>query len=155
MKDNVVTERVEELVRCMGALARRFGPGRRRSGRVRPFLTRQERHLVEALGEHRLWRVGELARQLEIGGSTLTSLLDRLVEKGIAVRTRAEKDRRVVLVKLTPRGRRRYRGLRLRRLQRARALLESLTEEEQSRFLILLQKVAGIGTGNDREDGEK
>ena len=140
-----MTDRIEEFGRCLELLARRF----RWRGRLcaarrrRPLLTRQERHVLETLGEKPVWRTGELAERLETSGSTLTSLLDRLEEKQMAVRSRDERDRRVVLVKLTRQGRRRYRQLRLRRLQRAKELLSQLTDEDQEALLNLLRKMAG------------
>lgn len=54
-----------------------------------------------------LWRMehapmGALAEALGIGISTLTGIIDRLVEQGLVARTVDPRDRRVVIVRLTP-----------------------------------------------------
>lgn len=140
-----IDARIEEFAKCIELLAQRF----RWRGRLfacrprRASLSRQERYVLEVLGERPVWRTGELATRLEIGASTLTSLVDRLEEKKMALRSRDRSDRRVVLVKLTQQGRRRFRQLRLKRFQRARELLNQLSEEDQEAFLSLLRKMAG------------
>lgn len=47
----------------------------------------------------------ELSERMNLAGSTMTRMIDRLVEQGLVARTRAETDRRVVRVSLTDRGR--------------------------------------------------
>ena len=46
-----------------------------------------------------------LAEHMVVAVSSLTSLMDRLVEKKLVKRERSEKDRRIVLVRLTGAGR--------------------------------------------------
>lgn len=48
--------------------------------------------------------VGELARQMGTTPGSITAMIDRLVRTGLVQRENSEKDRREVLVKLTPKG---------------------------------------------------
>ncbi len=48
--------------------------------------------------------LGELSKRMYLHPSTLTAAVDRLEKKGYVVRTRIEKDRRVIHVQLTPKG---------------------------------------------------
>ena len=57
--------------------------------------------LLSAVGEARM---SDLAHQLGISPSTLSSLVDRLVEAGFANRRDDARDRRSVLVSLAPAG---------------------------------------------------
>ena len=50
--------------------------------------------------------LGELSRRMFINPSTITGVVDRLEKKKYVLRTRNEKDRRVVKVQLTPKGQR-------------------------------------------------
>ena len=50
--------------------------------------------------------VGELSKRMYLHPSTLTAAVDRLEKKGYVLRSRIEKDRRVIHVQLTPEGRR-------------------------------------------------
>lgn len=47
---------------------------------------------------------GELARAAGLKQATISILLDRLQARGLILRTRGEKDRRTVLVQITPEG---------------------------------------------------
>lgn len=49
--------------------------------------------------------IGDLADQMYLHISTISSLLDRLEERGFVTRTRDDADRRVVNLRLTPAGR--------------------------------------------------
>jgi DNA-binding MarR family transcriptional regulator len=48
--------------------------------------------------------LGELSRGMYLHPSTISGVIDRLEKKGYLVRDRIEKDRRVVRVRLTPKG---------------------------------------------------
>jgi len=48
---------------------------------------------------------GELAKHADLSPASVTTMLDHLEEHGIVTRRRSEKDRRVVVVALTERGR--------------------------------------------------
>jgi DNA-binding MarR family transcriptional regulator len=48
---------------------------------------------------------GELSKRMYLHPSTITGVVDRLEKKGYVLRDRGQKDRRVVKLKLTPRGR--------------------------------------------------
>lgn len=48
--------------------------------------------------------MNRLAETLGISKANATGLVDRLVKKGLVSRRRSEKDRRVVIVQLTPEG---------------------------------------------------
>ena len=48
--------------------------------------------------------IGVLAERLQIQHHSAVELVDRLVERGLVLRSRAPSDRRLALVQLTPRG---------------------------------------------------
>ncbi len=50
--------------------------------------------------------VGELSQRMYLHPSTITGVVDRLEKKGYVSRDRDHEDRRVVIVQLTPKGRR-------------------------------------------------
>ena len=63
-----------------------------------------EIHTIEAIGMYSERTMSEVAQKLKITVSTLTTAINRLIKKGYVERKRIEEDRRVVLVKLTKRG---------------------------------------------------
>ena len=63
-----------------------------------------ELHTIEAIGPYEARAMSETANRLGITTGTLTVAIDRLVRKGYVERNRDTKDRRVVRIHLTRRG---------------------------------------------------
>jgi DNA-binding MarR family transcriptional regulator len=87
----------------------------------------------------------ELARLLNVEGSTLWQLVDRLLRLGFIRRRRVAKDRRAYAIHLSSSGRRALQcfeeGLRLHQ----RALLACLSDKEQSALSEMLLRVIDAG----------
>lgn len=63
-----------------------------------------EIHTIEAIGMYSERTMSEVAQKLKITVSTLTTAINKLIKKGYVERKRIEEDRRVVIIKLTKRG---------------------------------------------------
>ena len=68
-------------------------------------LTVKELHAIDAITMYDHLTVSQVADKLHLSRATVTSTVDRLVRKGYAERIRDEKDRRVVRLALTKKGR--------------------------------------------------
>jgi DNA-binding MarR family transcriptional regulator len=107
--------------------------GRRRSLRdpisatcARLDLSAPQIHLLLSLGHDGALPMGDLARRVAVTEKTITGLVDRLERDGLVERARTSADRRVVRVKLTPRGSRLARKLDEGMLRRLAWLLDAL-----------------------------
>ena len=69
-------------------------------------LTANDMHVMEAIGTEEAKNMSTVAKTLSITTGTLTISVNGLVKKGYVERVRSEEDRRVVLVSLTPKGKR-------------------------------------------------
>lgn len=87
-----------------------------------------------------------LAENLGVAVNSMTNLVDNLEHKGLAHRTRSEIDRRVVHVALTDEGRQVFEAASNAKFQFHRALLSSLTEDEQQILLVLFRKISREGS---------
>jgi DNA-binding MarR family transcriptional regulator len=74
--------------------------------------------------------MGELAEALDIGVSTVTGIVDRLVEHRLVVRAEAPHDRRVVVGRLTSKGLEVVDRIVVMHRDRIRRMLDELTTEE-------------------------
>lgn len=76
-----------------------------------PFkeLTITDMHTIEAIGFNTSRNMSSIAKDLSITVGTLTIAINHLVKKGFVQRIRSSKDRRVVLVSLTLKGKRAFR----------------------------------------------
>ena len=98
--------------------------------------------LFEVLAEAGPWHVRGIADTIRAPISTVSSALDRLEKSGLVRRTRTAKDRRVVGIELTARGRKLADRLRKAHVSNCRAMLLRLAPEERNEFLRLTHKIA-------------
>lgn len=102
-----------------------------------------EIHIIEKIGNNQPRRMSEVSRALGVTMATLTVACDKLEYKELVVRERDTKDKRVVNVSLTPRGRAVYECHRQFHHKMVSAALADLTPEQISilaESLIKLQK---------------
>ena len=71
-------------------------------------MTNNDMHIVQAIGLGEAKRSSEVAKLMSVTTGTLTRAVDGLVEHGYVVRTRSDKDKRVVYLTLTERGKAAY-----------------------------------------------
>lgn len=123
------------------ALGRRFmREGASRTGAEIP-LTRHEFRVLDLLGDTGERPMGGLARELGLAMSSLTAIADRLVAKGLLERVRPDNDRRVVLGRLTPVGRKMSEQMRRNRLRAAGEMIGALPPADQVRFLRMMRAI--------------
>jgi DNA-binding MarR family transcriptional regulator len=75
-------------------------------------------------------RTSDLASALDVSLPTMTGIIDRLEEKGMAVRESDPQDRRVVLCKLSEMGRQLMGGIWQTGMERVKELLGAMTSAE-------------------------
>lgn len=63
-------------------------------------ITESQGLIIRTLMESGGMKVSDIARRLDLSNSTVSGIVDRLVEKGVADRKRSEEDRRVVMISL-------------------------------------------------------
>lgn len=86
----------------------------------------------------------QIAEALHLTQATVTSLLDRLQERGWITRTRGEVDRRRVHVRLTEEGERQIRRTPTSSHERFVSQFRALEPWEQSSMLATLQRIAHL-----------
>ena len=90
--------------------------------------------------------MSDLAEMLEVPLSTATRMVERLIDKGLAVRSRIEDDRRVVFVELSGEGKRLHRAYGDQRREMGRQMLAPLSHGEREFFIELMRKIAAPRT---------
>jgi DNA-binding MarR family transcriptional regulator len=89
---------------------------------------------------------GELAEVVGASAATVSGMLDNLCAAELVERTRSESDRRLVLVKLTRRGRRKVEARKALWRRRWEEALEGVDEEELRVASRVLDRIGGIFT---------
>lgn len=107
-------------------------------------LTAPQLTTLHAISRLQPAKAGEIAKEIHLGQPTVTGILTRLEHRGLIQRTRGERDRRSLDVRLTEEGERVLRDapslLQDQFLQR----LGELKEWERTQILATLQRIAGM-----------
>ncbi|MEG1505075.1 MAG: MarR family winged helix-turn-helix transcriptional regulator [Lachnospiraceae bacterium] len=106
-------------------------------------ITNNDMHIIEAVGSGNGNNMSTIARKLKITVGSLTTSMNSLVNKKYAVRERSEEDRRIVNIKLTPKGEKAYRHHQDFHKQMTDAVVNSLGKDE---LPVLLNTLNGLST---------
>ena len=109
-----------------------------------------EMHIMEKIGEAGSSRMTDIARALDVTLATLTVACDRMQKKDLIERTRAEKDRRVVMVSLTPKGQAAWQYHEKFHHDLIDAALAGMSEEEQKALSRALEKLGEFLSAYER-----
>lgn len=85
-----------------------------------------------------MWKIGSL---LSVTGENVTGLIDRLEKKGLVARERSEKDRRIIMARITPQGDRIFKNVCGGFEQKLRNTLSGLENSELNKFNSILDKL--------------
>ena len=107
-------------------------------------LTLQEVHVVKTIAPRESISMSTLASSMGISLPTATHLVDRLVTKGVAVRTRPEHARRLVLVALSEQAKARERAFFENRVALVLNILAALTPAERGQVVRALGEIARV-----------
>ncbi len=100
-----------------------------------------EVHTIEAIGMYSEKTMSEVASILKITVGTLTTAINKLIKKGYVERKRIEEDRRVVLIKLTKRGKLAYRIHEKFHHDMVHTVIDGLEEKEEEILISALNKI--------------
>jgi DNA-binding MarR family transcriptional regulator len=99
-------------------------------------------HTLEALGEHGTQTMNALAEHLHLAVSTVTRVVDQLVDKGLTERHTGAKDRRVCEVALTPRGTALLRTIQGELIAREQAVLERIPAASRTHVIWAIEALS-------------
>lgn len=131
-------ERTDEILRLIPVL-RRISRPRALEGMPRQGLSMAQIQVMMHLAQHGSVPMGDLATGIGTSFSALTELVDRLEERGMVERVRSTRDRRQIMVQLTPHRA----ALAAQVLDERRGVIDqvlgALTEAEEEAFVKGLQ----------------
>jgi MarR family transcriptional regulator, 2-MHQ and catechol-resistance regulon repressor len=100
-------------------------------------------YTLEALEEHGTLPMQALAERLQLAISTVTRIVDQLVDKGLAERQNTPWDRRVCQVQLTEAGARLLSTIQAELLSREEAILQRLPAEARQHVIWAVEELSG------------
>ena len=104
-------------------------------------LTNNEIHVISAIGMNCKKNMSMIAKELAVTIGTLTISINSLVRKGYVIKERSKKDKRVVLVKLSQRGKEAFIKYEEFHDEMVKSMLENLDDIESDTLMSALQKI--------------
>lgn len=102
-------------------------------------ISNKDLHIIDAIGIKKPKNMSTIAGDLNITVGTLTTAINKLLKKGYVNRKRGEKDRRVVYISLSEKGRKAYSHHREFHKRMIQGLLDTLNEQEQDLLVKVMQ----------------
>ena len=104
-------------------------------------ITNNDMHIIDVIGIDNRKNMSAIAKQLRITVGTLTIAINNLLKKGYVERTRGQKDKRVVFISLSEKGKKAYRHHENFHKDMVDSMLECLNEEETNAIIKGLQSL--------------
>ena len=109
---------------------------------IKVDLTSSQIKVIISFFHQSTFTMAELSTAHGVSFSTMTSMVDRLIKGGLIERQRDDKDRRIVLVRLSAKGKKMVDYLMKARKQRLEKFLCELTPDEVRGFVKSIENVA-------------
>jgi MarR family transcriptional regulator, organic hydroperoxide resistance regulator len=130
-------DQIVEMIVYLYTESRRLTKGMAREvGLTGPQLT-----VLKLLETFQDLSLSSLSERIRAQNSTVTGIIDRMEREGLVCRERSKSDRRVVYIKLTEKGEKLAREIRVEPLEIFRSALTSLTHSDLRDLLRILMKL--------------
>ncbi len=107
-------------------------------------LNEKELTIISYVGQKQNVKMSEIAEKLDAPLSTLTSIVDKLVEKKYLLRYHSSEDRRVVLVTLATNGKEIHSTLIAKKQDMAKKIMKEFNPNDQEVLIKYLEKIPSI-----------
>ncbi|MGH7452591.1 MAG: MarR family winged helix-turn-helix transcriptional regulator [bacterium] len=134
MPEKTLHQQAEKMDRLTKDLMRKFQM-RDRNEIACCGVTVSQCYTLDMLGEHGEMSMVQLARKMFLDKSTMTRVVDGLVERELVARHFDDSDRRLIYVALTAAGRKLLEGIRTQQLNSFRQILQRIPANERQKLL--------------------
>ncbi|ATN33820.1 hypothetical protein ACO34A_08350 [Rhizobium sp. ACO-34A] len=136
-------EDAERLWECMRRMAPLFKVEcRTMAGTPYSSLNLSDLSVVAFVGAYPGCIMGDVANELSSPLSTATTVVDRLVRKGLIERRRNEENRRTVRLQLTPMGQQLQDSITSAKRASCETVLEALKSDDRDTYIQLMEQIA-------------
>ena len=140
-------EMKEQLMNAMFNLVLAINKEADRCGKECGGFNEKEQIILLYLGKNDDAKMSDLAGVIDAPMSTVTSIVNKLVENDYLNRTHSVDDRRIINVSLTTKGKNIYKKIRAQKDEMSTAILSKLNDRDQA-ALIKYVNILGSSLGN-------
>ncbi len=107
-------------------------------------INEKELLIIDYVGQNKYVKMSNVAEILDVPMSTLTNIVDKLVEKKYLSREHSGDDRRVINIMLGDKGKAAYEIVCTRKTRVAEKLLSQFSEKDQATFIEQMNNLASV-----------
>jgi DNA-binding MarR family transcriptional regulator len=134
--------KVTELTELINVLVQEFLEIHQTLNDAYTGVSKQELNIISIVGRRSGAIMREIAEDAQLAVSSVTPIIDKLVEKKLVKRERSDEDRRIVSVALSEKGAKIYQMEIESYMRLSASMLAALNASEQDKFLGYFRKVA-------------
>ena len=136
-------ENKQKFAKVMISMSRALKVEAEKCSQLCGVVTEKEVIVIDFVGGHGNVKMSDIADNIDAPMSTITSIIDKLVEKKLINRDHSGEDRRVVNVSLTASGKAAYKRLCTKKDKLAENVLSQLNERDQALIIKHLDLIVG------------
>jgi len=130
-------ELAKEILEIFPLFIKKMHRGMAKDGEVPP----SQMSAVMILSEKKLCTLGELSKEMGVSAPTTTGIVDRLYQSGYVERVRSQKDRRIVNIALTRKGKNVTKKIQKTAIKKWRIISSILSIKDQETHIRILKKI--------------
>ncbi|MBU1086846.1 MAG: MarR family transcriptional regulator [Candidatus Omnitrophica bacterium] len=138
MKQQSIDEYVEQVVRVLPQVIRWFHVNRA-NALTRAQLNPAQFYVLDIISELGEQKMSQLSRKLSVSLPAVTRIVDKLFAEKMVERIPGEKDRRVIEIKITLKGKKIVAEFRKQRQQAFKDIFSKLCEKDRQDYLRILR----------------
>lgn len=131
-------EKISRILNAYNEISRSINP----SQLVKVDLTASQIKVLASFADTDQFKMTDLAKAHNVSVSTMTSMIDRLINGDYVSRQNDDRDRRIVFINLTLKGRKTLKELMKLRKQGLESFLVELDATQRKEFIDSIEKVA-------------
>jgi DNA-binding MarR family transcriptional regulator len=125
----------EEMMNAMFNLVKAINKEADNCGKACGGFNEKEQIILLYLGKNQEVKMSDLASTIDAPVSTITSIVNKLVEKDLLNRDHSVEDRRIINVSLTAKGKTAFKKIRDQKDELSDAMLSKLSEKDQAAMI--------------------
>lgn len=141
-----LTEFADSLNEIMPVLMREFAhkqPAEVYKGKV----TLPQILILQHLNSQEAVKMTDIANFMKVTTAAATGIVDRLVKSGYVLRVFDQKDRRIIKIKITPKGSTLMKKLASERRKMAISIFSKISEQDRQDYLRILMRIKDVLSG--------
>lgn len=142
MDEDKLNKMVDELYLLFRLFRKKFFKHKRRLNKGQ--MPHSSYHVLKILKKHGELPITKIGKQIHVSKSNMTSLIDKLVEEGLAIRIPDKHDRRVINIAITDKGNDLLRDWRKHADDEIKKSLSSLADEDLERLYQSVENIKDI-----------